>query len=81
MKRKVFIISAEQIREYKEPRLMTKFDFSKQLPQIFKNITWNAPINNGTYILGDFNLYSKLPSIKPKPKILEIPSYIETMIK
>lgn len=75
-----FIISAEQIREYKEPRLMTKFDFSKQLPQIFKKYNLGMlPINNGTYILGDFNLYSKLPSIKPKPKILEIPSYIETI--
>lgn len=47
-----FIISANQIRPYKEPRLMTKFDFSSQVPQIFKNNNLGIlPITNGEYII------------------------------
>ena len=30
-----FTISAEQIKEFREPRLMTKFDHKINLPQIF----------------------------------------------
>lgn len=76
----VFEITAEQIKEFKEPRLMTKFDFSSQRPKVFiDNNLGILPINNGTYLLGKFNLYKKLPSIKNEPIILEIPSYIETI--
>ncbi len=31
-----FIITAKQIKEFREPRLMTKFDHSENLPKIFK---------------------------------------------
>ena len=30
-----FYITADQIREYKEPRLMTKFDTRESLPSVF----------------------------------------------
>ncbi|WFQ95977.1 type II restriction endonuclease [Mycoplasma feriruminatoris] len=33
-----FIISAEQIKKYREPRLMAKFDSYDNLPQILKTI-------------------------------------------
>ncbi|EDN7485605.1 hypothetical protein F3349_15970, partial [Listeria monocytogenes] len=33
----VFIISAQQIKEYREARLMTKFDHKANLPNLFKN--------------------------------------------
>ena len=32
-----FKILSTEIKKYKEPRLMAKFDYSKQLPQIFKD--------------------------------------------
>lgn len=42
-----FKITADQIRKYKEPRLMAKFDFFKQLPNIFKvNGLGILPIKN-----------------------------------
>ena len=60
----VFEITAEQIKEFKEPRLMTKFDFSSQRPKVFiDNNLGILPINNGTYLLGKFNLYKKYTKI------------------
>ena len=59
---KVFKISADVIRQYKEPRLMTKFDFNSTLPEVFrKNQLGILPIDNGEYIIGHFKLYQKLP--------------------
>ena len=40
---------------------MAKFDYSKQLPQIFKdNGLGILPIKNGEYIIGKFNLFEKI---------------------
>lgn len=71
-----FEITARQINEYKEARLMTKFDFHVSLPEIFKiNKLAILPINNGNYIIGPFKLYKKLPTNddKVKPVIKYIP--------
>src|SRR5574344_681577 len=58
-----FVISADQIRLYKEPRLMAKFDYSKQLPKIFKdNNLGILPIKNGEYIIGKFTLFENISS-------------------
>ncbi|WFQ92622.1 type II restriction enzyme [Mycoplasma feriruminatoris] len=60
-----FIISAEQIKKYREPRLMAKFDSYDNLPQIFKDNNISIlPINNGEYILSNFDLYEQLPETK-----------------
>ena len=46
-KKHYYKITADQIRKYKEPRLMAKFDFSKQLPKSFKeNNLGILPIKN-----------------------------------
>lgn len=78
-----FKITADQIREYKEPRLMAKFDFYKQLPFIFKdNALGILPIKNGEYIIGKFNLFENISktgydSIEIKKK--NLPDFIETI--
>ena len=78
-----FKIIADQIRKYKEPRLMTKFDFSKQLPTIFKsNDLGILPITNGEYIIGKFNLFKNISLTNYEdilPKKMQLPSYIETI--
>lgn len=67
-----FMITADEIRYYKEPRLMTKFDFSSQLPNIFKNNNLGIlPIDNGEYIIGKYDLFkdiskTKYENIEPK---------------
>ncbi len=59
-----FKISASQIKEVKEPRLMAKWDSSEQLPSSLKNNKINIlPDSRGSYILSDFLLYQELPKV------------------
>ena len=78
-----FKITADQIRKYKEPRLMAKFDFSRQLPKVFKdNGLGILPIKNGEYIIGKFNLFETIKNTKYDEidvKKVELPSFIETI--
>ena len=78
-----FIITADMIRKYKEPRLMAKFDFSKQLPKIFKdNNLGILPTKNGEYILGYFDLFQSIPVTQSRNMNalkVSLPSYIETI--
>lgn len=78
-----FKITADQIRVYKEPRLMAKFDYSRQLPKVFKdNQLGILPIKNGEYIIGKFNLFEKLSDTNYESISIEkvkLPSFIETI--
>ena len=78
-----FKITADQIRNYKEPRLMAKFDFSKQLPKVFKeNSLGILPIKNGEYVIGKFNLFETIKNTnyeKVEIKKVQLPDFIETI--
>ncbi len=53
-----FQISAEQIKIFREPRLMTKFDHSINLPELFaKNGLSILPITRGNYLISHFDSY------------------------
>lgn len=59
-----FRISASQIKEVKEPRLMAKWDSSEQLPKSLKKNKINIlPDSRSSYILSDFLLYEELPKV------------------
>ncbi len=61
----VYIIKSSQINEFREARLMTKFDFKSSLPELFsKNKLSILPISRGDYAIGNFNAYEKLPAVK-----------------
>lgn len=61
----IFHISATQIKEFKEPRLMSKWDSSEQLPSSLKKNKINIlPDSRGTYVLGDFLLYKDIPELE-----------------
>ena len=78
-----FKITADQIREYKEPRLMAKFDYSKQLPKVFKeNGLGILPIKNGEYVIGKFNLFETIKNTNYEEiniKKVQLPDFIETI--
>lgn len=58
-----FEISATEINEFREARLMTKIDHRIQLPQIFKQHDLTIqPNSRGTYLIGRFASYADLPS-------------------
>lgn len=63
-----FTISADSIKKYKEPRLVTKFDTSEDLPEIFyKNRLSILPVTRGTYIISDIKTFLPLQEITQKP--------------
>ena len=75
-----FKISANVIKKHKEPRLMTKFDHSKNRPHIFKeNNLAILPIDNGEYIIGPFDLYQKLDKKDVDVIEIELPDFYETI--
>ena len=78
-KDKIFKVSADDIKKYREPRLMTKFDSDKARPEIFrKNNLSILPDTRGTYVIGKFEAYSNLEYQDVKPISVNIPEYIRT---
>jgi len=75
----VFYIKASQIKEFKEPRLMAKWDSSDALPEVLKKNHINIlPDSRSSYVLGDFILYESLPELKEavnKMDYVELPEY------
>lgn len=74
-----FNVTADQIKEFKEPRLMAKWDSSESLPGIFKKNRINIlPTSRGSYILSDFKLYQEIPELNEhiaKMQKVEIPQF------
>ena len=57
-----FRITAEQIKEFREPRLMAKFDHKKNLPSAFyAHGLGILPVSRGDYIIGPFKLFAAHP--------------------
>ena len=75
----LFHIKANQIKEFKEPRLMSKWDSSEQLPKPLKDNKINIlPDSRGSYVLGDFLLYEEIPELKAhvnKMTFINLPEY------
>jgi len=67
------------IKEFKEPRLMAKWDSSENLPSIFKKHNINIlPISRTGYVLSDFKLYEPIPELGEhitEMQKVEIPEY------
>lgn len=75
----IFHITAEQIKQYKEPRLMAKWDSSASLPDVFKEHKINIlPESRSSYVLGDFLLYQEIPELEEKVEKMihvDLPEY------
>lgn len=75
-----FEISSGMINEFREARLMTKFDYRSQLPQIFKeNELSILPITRGTYIIGKFDIFRNFDNETSKVIPISFPDYIESI--
>lgn len=79
----VFNITANQIKEYREPRLMTKFDTEESLPKAFgkgkeKKMSI-LPDSRGSYVIGYFDTYLELPEMEQKIKHVDFPDYLQTI--
>lgn len=82
----LFKITSTEIGKYKEARLMTKFDYVSQLPDIFYNNHLTImPIKRGEYAIGHFDAYYEYDSkitddylIKDRVE-MPFPSWIESL--
>lgn len=73
-------ISAADIREYREPRLMCKFDHENNLPKVFKEHQLSIlSISRSKYVIGQFEIFEKVKYKKNKPITVSIPSHVETI--
>ena len=60
----IFHITASQINEYIEARLMAKWDSSESLPSPLKSNNLNIlPDSRSSYVVSDFILYEKIPEL------------------
>ena len=75
-----FQISAKQIREVREPRLMAKFDHSINLPKIFADNKLSIlPITRGDYIISHFDAYHEFELVDSQIKRVSLPTYIQSI--
>ncbi len=76
-----FIISANQIKEFREPRLMTKFDHKINLPNIFvSNNLAILPISRGDYVISSFSAYEEFDEPSRDVQKISIPAHIQSLM-
>src|SRR5690625_2947676 len=73
-------ISAKEINEFREARLMTKFDHRSQLPTLFvKNNLSILPTSRGTYTIGEFETFNDFNTDETDIQTIEFPSFLESL--
>ena len=73
-------ISAAQIRKFREPRLMAKFDHLINLPRIFsENRLAILPITRGDYVISHFDAYHKFETNSSSVIKVSLPTYIQSL--
>lgn len=73
-------ISAKQIKEVREPRLMAKFDHKINLPKIFSDNGLSIlPVTRGDYVISHFDAYHEFePDNSPITRV-SLPNYIQSL--
>ena len=75
-----FIISASQIKEYREPRLMAKFDHGINLPFVFAdNRLAILPISRGDYVISNFEAYQPFESLDDTITHTSLPANLQSL--
>lgn len=75
-----FEISSKEINEYREARLMTKFDNSESIPKILsENNLSILPISGNKYMIARFKAYKKFGNEPKDIERVEFPPYIESL--
>ena len=75
-----FEISATQIKEFREPRLMAKFDHMINLPKILAdNKLAILPITRGDYVISHFDAYHSFEVDSASITKVSLPTYIQSL--
>jgi hypothetical protein len=75
-----FIITSSQINEYREARLMTKFDHKSQLPELFsENNLSILPVSRGNYIIGPFETFFDFNTNEIEVSKVKFPTHLKSL--
>ena len=75
-----FNISSAQIKEFREPRLMAKFDHTNNLPKLFSdNKLAILPITRGDYIISHFEAYHTFEANNSPITKVSLPTHIQSL--
>ncbi len=76
-----YVISADDIRKEREPRLMAKFDHRVNLPAIFKTHRLAiVPVTRGSYVIAPYEVYERFPPDEAgAPTRLALPSHLQSL--
>lgn len=73
-------ISATKINEFREARLMTKFDHKSQLPKLFADNKLSIlPISRGGYVIGKFETFCEFNTDDIDVSPIEFPTFLESL--
>lgn len=76
----VVSISSTEINEFREARLMTKFDHRSQLPKLFvENKLSILPTSRGTYEIGKFETFCDFNNDDVEITYIDFPSFLESI--
>lgn len=74
------IVSAAQIKEFREPRLMAKIDHSINKPEIFiKHDLSILPISRRRYVISNFAAYQPLEVINDDIRQMSLPPHLQSL--
>lgn len=75
-----YVISANDIKKEHEPRLMSKFDHSINLPKIFRdNGLAILPISRGDYVISKFDVYHTFETNTAPIQYFALPEYLQSI--
>lgn len=73
-------ITAKKINEFREARLMTKFDHKSQLPKLFADHRLSIlPISRGGYVVGEFETFCDFNKDDVEVSSIEFPTFLESL--
>jgi hypothetical protein len=75
-----FQIKAKDIKRFKEPRLMTKFDHEDTLPECFhKNKLGILPLSRSDFSIGHYKIFAPLPRMGEATSLFDFPNRIQSL--
>lgn len=73
-------ITATKINEFREARLMTKFDHKSQLPKLFADNKLSIlPTSRGGYVIGEFETFCDFNTDDIEVTPIEFPTFLESL--
>lgn len=74
------MLSSKNINEFREARLMTKFDHKSQLPTLFADNNLSIlPTSRGGYIIGAFETFSDFNTDDVEVSKIDFPTFLESL--